>query len=294
MDQMVSEYRALRASVIKLWSAQQKEPEATDLPDLTRFNESIDQALTESIHDYTEKLDASRHLFLGILGHDLRNPLGAILMSSQLMLRIGKYGPRETMLLGQIKDSTERANEIVTHLLDLTRTRLGSGIPILTAPTDLGFICRKIVEEMRVLRPDRDFKLSLGDNLEGTWDQARLAQMLSNLLGNAIQYGFKSSPVLLTATGTASEVSVAVHNDGIPIAPGMLDKIFESLTRVNSEDVPDPDSPNDAETVAHNLGLGLYISRQIVVAHGGTLTVTSTEKAGTTFTATFPRTLRTL
>lgn len=188
MDQMVSEYRALRASVVKLWTAQMTEPSVTDVTDLTRFNEAIDQALMESIHDYTEKLDNSRHLFLGILGHDLRNPLGAILMSSQLMLRIGKYGARETMLLGQIKDSADRANEIITHLLDLTRSRLGSGIPIIPEPADLGFICRKIVDEMRVMRPDREFQLSLSENLEGKWDKARLAQVLSNLLSNALQY----------------------------------------------------------------------------------------------------------
>ncbi len=289
MDQMVSEYRALRASVVKLWTAQMTEPSVTDVTDLTRFNEAIDQALMESIHDYTEKLDNSRHLFLGILGHDLRNPLGAILMSSQLMLRIGKYGARETMLLGQIKDSADRANEIVTHLLDLTRSRLGSGIPIIPEPADLGFICRKIVDEMRVMRPDREFQLSLSENLEGKWDKARLAQVLSNLLSNALQYGFKSSPIRVMASGTEKDVILAVRNDGVPIAPGMIDKIFESLTRAEDEDVADPEKPSDEPVQDNNLGLGLYISRQAIVAHGGTLTVTSTEKDGTTFTAKFPR-----
>ena len=289
MDQMVSEYRALRASVVKLWTAQMTEPSVTDVTDLTRFNEAIDQALMESIHDYTEKLDNSRHLFLGILGHDLRNPLGAILMSSQLMLRIGKYGARETMLLGQIKDSADRANEIITHLLDLTRSRLGSGIPIIPEPADLGFICRKIVDEMRVMRPDREFQLSLSENLEGKWDKARLAQVLSNLLSNALQYGFKSSPIRVMASGTEKDVILAVRNDGVPIAPGMIDKIFESLTRAEDEDVADPEKPSDEPVQDNNLGLGLYISRQAIVAHGGTLTVTSTEKDGTTFTAKFPR-----
>ena len=289
MDQMVSEYRALRASVVKLWTAQMTEPSVTDVTDLTRFNEAIDQALMESIHDYTEKLDNSRHLFLGILGHDLRNPLGAILMSSQLMLRIGKYGARETMLLGQIKDSADRANEIITHLLDLTRSRLGSGIPIIPEPADLGFICRKIVDEMRVLRPDREFQLSISEDLEGKWDKARLAQVLSNLLSNALQYGFKSSPIRVMASGTEKDVILAVRNDGVPIAPGMIDKIFESLTRAEDEDVADPEKPSDEPVQDNNLGLGLYISRQVIVAHGGTLTVTSTEKDGTTFTAKFPR-----
>ena len=289
MDQMVSEYRALRASVVKLWTAQMTEPSVTDVTDLTRFNEAIDQALMESIHDYTEKLDNSRHLFLGILGHDLRNPLGAILMSSQLMLRIGKYGARETMLLGQVKDSADRANEIITHLLDLTRSRLGSGIPIIPEPADLGFICRKIVDEMRVLRPDREFQLSISEDLEGKWDKARLAQVLSNLLSNALQYGFKSSPIRVMASGTEKDVILAVRNDGVPIAPGMIDKIFESLTRAEDEDVADPEKPSDEPVQDNNLGLGLYISRQVIVAHGGTLTVTSTEKDGTTFTAKFPR-----
>jgi len=286
MDQMVSEYRALRASVVKLWCAQAEELSITDVVDLTRFNEAIDQALTESIHDYTEKLDASRHLFLGILGHDLRNPLGAILMSAQLMLRLGKYGARETMLLGQVCDSTERANEIVTHLLDLTRSRLGSGIPIIVEPSDLGFVCRMIVDEMRVLRPDREFKVSVAEDLEGRWDKARLAQVLSNLLSNALQYGFKSSPIRVMASGTPKDVTLSVRNDGIPIPPAVIARIFDSMTRAASEDEP-ADGPGSVHV--QNLGLGLYISHQIIVAHGGTLTVTSSEKDGTTFTATFPR-----
>lgn len=111
MDQMVSEFRALRASVTKLWCAQLVEPTDQDISDLIRFNEAIDQALTESISYYSRKLDRSRNLFLGILSHDLRNPLGAMLMSAQLILKIGALNERQTMLISQIIASAGRTTE---------------------------------------------------------------------------------------------------------------------------------------------------------------------------------------
>ncbi len=278
MDQMVSEYRALRASVVKLWLKRPIENE-NDINDLTRFHEAIDQALTESIHGYTEKMDQSRNLFLGILGHDIRNPLGAISMSAQLMKRIGTFSDREKMLLSQIVDSTDRANEIVTHLLDLTRSRLGSGIPVIKEPMNLGFVCKQIIDEMRVMKPEREFHISTTGDLEGEWDKARLAQVVSNLLSNAVQYGFKRSPITLKAEGQGDSVRVSVHNEGVPIPPDAVSKIFDSLTR------------GDEATAegATNLGLGLYIAKQVIVAHGGTITVTSSESDGTLFTCLLPR-----
>jgi len=284
MDQMVSEYRALRASVVKFWNA--SNPSVTDkyIDDLTRFNESIDQALTESIKDYSKKLELSRNLFLGILSHDLRNPLGAISMSSRLTMKIGTLTDRQIMLQSQICDSTDRALEIVTNLLDLTRARLGSGLPLLREPMDMGFVANQLVDEMRAMHPNREFLLKISGPVTGIWDKARIGQVFSNLLGNAVQYGFRGTPITVRVEGLPEGVAIVVHNEGIPISADTLRTIFSALTRAQSNE------DTKSKPVSTNLGLGLYISKEIVTAHGGTIDVASTEIDGTTFKVFFPTT----
>ncbi|ESQ75331.1 sensor histidine kinase KdpD [Asticcacaulis sp. AC402] len=271
MDQMVSEYRALRASVTKLWLASSPVVTGAHVNALIRFNEAIDQALTESIRDYSQKLDLARNLFLGILSHDLRNPLGAISMSAQLTMKVGSLGERQTMLQNQIVESSVRASEIVSNLLDLTLARLGSGLPIVRQVMDMGFTGHQLVDEMRVLHPAREFVLKVSGDVRGAWDKARIGQVFSNLLGNAVQYGFRSSPITVRVEGTPHAVVLSVHNEGIPIAPENQHTIFNALTRAQSND------ETKSRPISTNLGLGLYISKEIVAAHGGTISFTSTE-----------------
>jgi signal transduction histidine kinase len=281
LDQMVSEYRALRASVIKLWGAQASEPVAESVADLIRFNESIDQALTESISYYSKEADHSRNLFLGILGHDLRNPIGAMQMSAQLIAKIGLLNDRQKMLASQVVTSAGRATEILDQLLDLTRSRLGSGIQIIREPMDMAFVSRQLIDEMRALHPDRTFTLHISGDTQGAWDRPRIGQVFSNLIGNAVQYGFKDLPIVITVSGEPKDVSLSVHNDGVPIPKAKIANIFEALIRGGPDGSDYSNLPN--------LGLGLYITREIVSVHGGRIRVTSTEKEGTTFTANFPR-----
>ena len=280
MDQMVSEYRSLRASVMKLWGIGDRTLEACDARDMVRFNESIDQAMTESIHNYSDKMEASRNLFLGILSHDLRNPILAIAMSAQLVPQLGPLNERQAMLMVQIADSTERAGEIVTNLLDLTRARLGSGLPLIKGPVDLSYVSRLLVDEARAAHPKRIFTLVQSGNLDGVWDKARIGQVFSNLIGNAVQYGFIDAPIAITVDGLKDEVVIAVHNEGVPISPEHLGTIFSALTRVG-EAKADGTSQGP---LSINLGLGLFICKEIVDAHDGTIAVTSSEKDGTTFT----------
>ena len=284
MDQMVSEYRALRASIVKLWGATLTEVTGQDLKDLTRFHEAIDQSVAESIRDYTKKLDLSRNLFLGILSHDLRNPLGAISMSAQLATKIGGLNERQGMLQAQIQESCTRASEIVDNLLDLTRARLGTGLPIVRDKMDMGFVSHKLIDEMRVLHPTREFQLKVTGDVGGFWDKARIGQVLSNLLGNAVQYGFRGFPIRMTVEGLPKAVVLCVHNEGAPIGPDAIRSIFSAMTRAQSNE------DTKSKPISTNLGLGLYISRQIVTAHGGTISVKSSEVDGTSFTVTFPRT----
>ncbi len=283
LDQMVSEYRALRASVIKLWRVSKRESDNEGVNDLIRFNEAIDQQMVESIHYYAKNLDISRNLFLGILSHDIRNPLGAILMSANLIPRIGPLKERQTALVQQITESGSRIEEIISHLLDITSVRLGSGLPVIKASADIGFIGRQLVEEMRSMHPTRSFELTVTGNTEGQWDKARIAQVFSNLLGNAIQYGFKNEPIHVGIRGEEKEITITVQNLGPLIPEDKLESIFDSLVRVTDGNVVNM----TGETT--NLGLGLYITKEIVAAHDGKITVTSTEKNGTTFTIRLPR-----
>lgn len=282
LDQMVSEYRALRTSVVTLWK-ESRVAGVDDLQDLIRFNEAIDQALTESISHYAKKLGDSKDLFWGVLTHDLRNPLGAMLMSAQLIPKIGNLNERQNILVSQIIDSGARIEEIVSRLLDITRARFGSGLPVVRSPMDMGFIARQLVDEMQAMYPKRKFVLDVSGKTEGNWDKARIGQVFSNLLGNAVQYGFQNSPIRITVTGESEDVILSVHNDGTPIPANQISRIFDSLIRVGGEG----QEGRLAETT--NLGLGLYITKEIVTAHGGELSVTSSEKFGTTFTAKFPR-----
>ncbi len=281
IDQMVSEYRSLRASVIKLWTVPNSVMKDRDIIDLTRFNESIDQELAESVSHYTKKVSYSKDLFVGILSHELRNPLNIISMASQLMLSMGNMDEKQVMLSTQILDNASLINKIINELLDLTRARFGAGIVLVRSFMDMGLVGQKLVDEMVAIHTLRKIDLTLSGDLSGQWDKARIGQVFSNLIGNAIQYGFKDSVIGVSVVGSTEAVTLSIHNNGVPIPPEKIETLFSSLTRAVVDHGDHPE--------AINLGLGLYITKEIVVAHSGTINVTSCEKEGTTFTAEFPR-----
>lgn len=281
IDQMVSEYRALRASVVKQWIARNQALASTDLDDLTRFNEAIDQALAESVAQYTKMITHSRDLFLGVLGHDLRNPIGAASMAAQLMLRTGAPEARETALASQIVNATERAINIVNDLLDVTRTAFGTEISLVRTPFDMRQLAGRLVEELRSLSSNRTITLQASGDTEGTWDRSRVGQVLSNLIGNALQYSNAGSEITVVVAPHEDQVLLSVHNMGPPIPPEKIKVIFDSLTRGRGSD-------KDGEG-STNLGLGLFIAEKIVNAHGGEISVTSSAETGTIFTVLLPK-----
>jgi signal transduction histidine kinase len=281
IDQMTSEYRALRASVIKLWKRTNPCMDETDFTDLTRFNESIDQVLTESVSYYADEVFRSKDLFVGILGHDLRNPVQAIMLSAELMLHIGTLNERQTMLTKNVFEGAARINKLIDNLLDVTRARFGAGLSIIRSPMNMGFVGHQIIDEMRIIHPSCTIVLDFSGDLAGEWDKARIGQVFSNLLGNAIQYGFRDTPINVVINGDLEAVTLVVQNNGVPIAPNKIGIIFNPLTRAMPDQEIDP--------VSVNLGLGLFITHEVIVAHGGTVHVTSSEEKGTTFTARFPR-----
>jgi signal transduction histidine kinase len=279
IDQMVSEYRALRASVVKLWVAHHPALASTDIEDLTRFNESIDQAVTESVARYTKTINNSRNLFLGVLGHDLRNPLGAVSMGAQWIERSGTTNPKQAKVVSEIRTAAGRATQILNDLLDLTRSSFGTEIPVARTKTDIPALCQEIADEHRAINPDRRFEVAHEGDPMGACDPARLGQVLSNLMANAVQYGDVSSPITLRVAGSDPEtVTITVHNSGTPIPLETQKVIFQSWMR----------GQNPPEQGAH-LGLGLYIAKLIVEAHGGDISVTSEEQKGTTFSLRIPR-----
>lgn len=281
IDQMVSEYRALRASVVKQWAATDQFLAATDLEDLTRFNEAIDQAMTESVAEYTKMINQSRDMFLGVLGHDLRNPIGAVLMTARAMTKREKADSRQGVIADQIVKAMERAASILDDLLELTRSAFGAEIPLVRTSMKMDELGTQLVEEMRTLSSGRQIGIETRGDTQGEWDRARLGQVFSNLIGNALQYSPEDGTIMVTISGQEDRVCLSVHNEGNPIPADKQKTIFQSLTRGD-----DSGSPGAGST---NLGLGLFIAHKIVAAHGGTLSVDSTQDRGTTFTAVMPK-----
>lgn len=277
--QMVSEFRALRASVLRLWAEAQSEFNRANLEEITRFNEAIDQLLAESMTRYAQDVDRVKDLFLGVLGHDLRNPLGAIMMSATVMM--SKEGPDwlHSKTAARILSSGSRMDLLICDLLDFTRSRLGAGIPIARTEIDLEATCRQAVDEIVAFHPRCVVKLTATGPLRGQWDGARVAQALSNLLGNAYQHGSQHVPIEVVLRGEPERVVLAVHNKGPMIPKGHLQDIFNPFRQLD---------PDHSKSVRGSVGLGLFIVQAIVTAHAGTIEVESTEH-GTTFTMRLPR-----
>ena len=281
--QMVAEYRALRASVIRLWTREQGKLGPDDIEDLTRFNEAIDQSLAESVARFSEDVDKAKETFLAILGHDLRTPLGAISTAATFMLESGELREPHLTLAARIASSGKRTVTMVGDLLDFTRTHLGGGIPIERVETSLGKVVHEVVDEVCAAHRHRKIHVESRGESRGCWDAARLSQALGNLVGNAVQHGADGSAVTVLLSGDEKEAVVAVHNRGPVIPADQLNAIFNPLRKRSAPTLLTAGGPTGS------LGLGLYIAERIVSAHRGRIDVESTEERGTTFTVHLPR-----
>lgn len=281
LDQMVSEYRALRASVLSQWLGQMKAGTFLEVDDMIRFNGAIDQALAESIASYSRAVEASRNVFLGILGHDLRTPLGAILLGADLLRHSKKVEGREAKVALGIFTSVKRASRIVSDLLDLTRCQMGPGIPVKKVEIDLKPLCIRIVEEIRTFHPSADIIFKAEASALGEFDGARMEQVFSNLLSNAVQHGDHEFPIEVSLDSSDGGVLFVVHNRGEPIPENVLPFIFSPMGRFSQQTTLDAGH-------SAGLGLGLYIASEIVAAHSGSIDVTSDKLHGTTFLVKVP------
>ncbi|HEY3819415.1 MAG TPA: CHASE3 domain-containing protein [Polyangiaceae bacterium] len=217
--------------------------------------------------------------FMAILGHDLRNPLSSLTMGVDLLRRIASSTQQITML-ERMGSTAARMSRMIDQLLDLTRSRLGAGIAVCPVPTNLGKVVTEVSDEVHAAHPQRALRVELTGDLDGEWDPDRVAQVVSNLVGNAIDHGAPDGTVRVTARGDHGVAQILVHNPGPAIPEDLLPVLFDPFRR-GQETGPTSRSSG--------LGLGLYITREIVAGHGGTIEVASTDAEGTTFQVRLPR-----
>jgi signal transduction histidine kinase len=281
--QMVAEYRAMRASVLRLWTREQGELKSADIKDLTRFNEAIDQSLAESVAEFDENVEQAKEMFLAILGHDLRTPLGAIYTSARFMLDTNELQEPHRTLTSRIATSATRTTHMVGDLLDFTRSRLGGGIPVARAKMNLAKVVHDVIDEIVAAHPGRKVQVDTREEQSGEWDAARISQALTNLIGNAVEHGSPGTTITIELEGDEEKVAITIHNRGAVIPPDRLNGIFNPMKVRAPPQKPSSSSPTGS------LGLGLYIAERIVHAHRGRIEVESSEAGGTTFAVHLPR-----
>jgi len=283
--QLIAEFRAVRASVLRHWVRQNSEG-AGSPAEITRFNESIDEALAASALQYSKKHDEARTVIIGVLAHDLRNPLQAALMGASYIIQHATVDPKCIQSAARIKSSIRRCDQLVSDLLDYARSALGRGLPLSPQDANMRVLCAGTIAEVEAANPGRVITQSYGGNLNGTWDNARIAQLLDNLLTNALKHGYGHTPVVLTVSGGIDAISIEIHNDGPSIPDAARASLFDPLhLKVGP--------PGHLPDGSSGLGLGLYICREISLAHGGEIEVTSNPQFGTSFKLTLPRDFQT-
>ncbi len=279
--QLSAEFRALRASVLRLWLPTIHAMSDSSADEMVRFNEAIDQALAESVVTYTARADHMRELFLAILGHDLRAPLSSMSMAGDLLTSPG-LKPEQVGDIGtRVKRGSRLMSKMVEDLIGYTRTQLGAGMPTVLAQSNLSDILKAAAEDARSTHPEVRFDIETHGALAGQFDAVRLQQLFTNLLVNAAQYGSGQAPVRIVARTSADNVLVEVSNDGPVIPPESLESIFSPLIQL-------PGVQEDARPRT-SLGLGLFVAREIALAHNGGISAASTEEHGTVFTVSLAR-----
>lgn len=247
--------------------------------ELLQARRNLEAAVQEANRLQAEAKDSAlfAQQMIGIVSHDLRNPLSAIHMGTVLLTKLGTT-PQQQTVVDRITRSTERANRMISDLLDFSVARLGRGLVVTRQPLRIGELVHDCVDELRLAFPERDLRLESGGP-DGTLeaDRDRLTQLIGNLVANAMAYGDPARPVTVRWAFSGAALELAVHNFGRPIPPALLETIFQPMTR-----------GENVNASGRSVGLGLYIVSEIIRAHGGSVAVSSSEDAGTEFRATLP------
>lgn len=258
INQLVAEYRALRASVLQLW-AEAHPREDPQFEDVIRFNEAVDQAVAESVGHFHAQVTRTRDLLLGMLGHDMRTPLASIVATASYLETLNA-GKEVNAAAERLIRSGASMQELLDDLTDFNRTQLGLGIRINPTQCDLDEALRKELDQLRAAHPHRQIEMTVNGDCRGCWDGARLRQVLRNLVDNAIVHGAENTSVHVSLTADDSTVQLDVANTGANVDPDTYKEMFEPLKRGLTQG-----SSRDAL----HLGLGLFVVREIVLAHGG-------------------------
>ena len=253
------------------------------LDELERFTGALHNMLARSVQSYLDRVSAAGDMFLAILGHEIRNPLQAIAVAGKLLAVPSLPDPTRVETAARVSRATKLMDGLVSDLIDFTRSRLGVRARVERSACDLREACQEALELAQMSAPEREFRHQFVGNLQLQADRARLRQVMSNLLNNALQHGDEATPISLSALGTEESIILTVSNFGRPIPEEAARVIFEPLVQVPIS------SADPTKRFKHSLGLGLYIAREIVRGHDGTITVHSSPTAGTTFTVRLPR-----
>ena len=277
VNQMIAEYRALRASVLRLWAADQAlSGDAID--DMMRFNEAIDQAVAESLLEFSRTVESWRNVFLGALGHDLRGPLAAVVGTAELLADTAQGTPHAHQA-ARILSGGQHLSRLVDGLLDYSKSTLGAGMPLHRIACDLGEAVAAELDLLQAALPEAPLRLQVQGATHGYFDDARIREAVHNLVTNAVKYGERAAPIDVALTGDARSVRIAVSNMGQPLSSDALHALFDPLRRGS---LP-------AHKGEHaSLGLGLFLVREIAIAHGGDVAA-HVDEGVTTFAIHLPR-----
>jgi PAS domain S-box-containing protein len=219
-----------------------------------------------------------REQLIGVLGHDLRNPLNAISASAFLLQRTEELSDGGQRAVERIRTSAGRMARMLNDILDFARSSMGGVLPVHRERVNLHDLCRCALEELQVAHPGRRLELDVRGDGWGWWDSDRMEQVVGNLVSNALHHGRPDTPVRVEVRDAGSEVRLSVHNEGAPIAPELQTVLFQPFKRGTT-----------GKAATRSVGLGLYIVRQVARAHGGEVEVHSAPGEGTTFTVRLPR-----
>ncbi len=274
---VLRELAHLRTQILDaMWNSTQHT--AADVPaldELEFLHGALDECMTVSAVEMERASRAERERIVGVLGHDLRTPLNAVKMAGSLIAR-GLLPEQHMAFARKIVTAADRMNRMIADLLDFAAARSG-GLKIERKPCDLRTVCQQVVDELRLAHGDRVIAFEATGDARGEWDEERIAQVVSNLGTNAIKYSEPESTIDIHLRGEDISVDIAVHNVGEPISDEEQRELFAPFKRGRKQ------SPMEG------LGLGLFIAREMVRAHGGHIDLESERARGTTFTAHLPR-----
>lgn len=277
VNQMIAEYRALRASVLRLWALDEALA-AHAIDDMIRFNEAIDQAVAESLVEFSRTLESWRNVFLGALGHDLRGPLTAVVGTADLMVDSTRDTPHARQA-ERILNGGLQLSRLVDGLLDYSKSMLGGGMKLQRSVCDLHQALAEEIDLLRMTLNDAALSLHVEGEMHGHFDDARIREAVHNLVTNAAKYGDQGSAIRVCLHGDTDHVRISVTNAGEPLSSDALNALFDPLRRGSR-------AANQGEH--SSLGLGLFIVREIATAHGGDV-VARVDAGSTTFVITLPR-----